>query len=140
MAAIKLKAYHREQRKIFYVTGFMGIGNEMKVFTPEGSTPGKDVDLLLCSLRKDQSGMDIYDQDIVSYILKEQGKKGSGRIVIGWIDFKDGAFIFSYDEPIKDAEDKIVNFEMRTYRDWDSTKMKVLGNKSKDGSLLQQMK
>jgi len=139
MAKIKLKAYHRDQRRIMYVTGFMGVGNDMKVFTPEGSMPGKDVDLLLCSLRKDQNGAEIYDQDIVSYILTGKDKKQQ-KIVIGWIDFKDGCFMFTHEELIKDSEGKTVNAKAIELREWDASKMKVLGNKSTHGVLLQQMK
>ncbi len=137
---VKLKAYHRIQKRVTFVTGFMGVGNEMKVFTSEGSMPGKDVDLLLCSLRKDQSETEIYDQDVVSYILEEQNKEKTQRIVIGWVEFTDGCFLFCYEELIKDADNKVINAEMKKLKEWDCTKMKVLGNKSTHGNLLQQIK
>lgn len=123
---LRLRAYHLDQKRVFQLTGVYGLDGEAMVQTNETTIAARQVVFILPSGKYDKNRIEIYDQDIITYIV--QDKKKGQDILIGWIEFEDGCFKFCYYEKKEDKE-KGVEFITRKLLQWDSSKTKILGTK-----------
>lgn len=138
MKRLRIKAYHTEQKRMFFVNGIVGlIDGQLQVITKEATFSADKAEILLGSGRKDGSNQEIFDQDIVGYTLEEKGKKP--ELIIGWIQFEDGCFKLCYEREVYKAE-AFVKFEMIKLYKWDAKECKVVGDRFKDGQLLAKKK
>lgn len=132
MKDIRMKAFHRGIRQIFNVTGFMGYGDQAKVYADITSFKRDIAEIMLFTGKIDMNDEPVYEDFIVSYQI---GKK---ELVVGFIEFEDACFKLKYEVRIrsekKGGEDR---FETRELLKWDSKKIKVLGNKYQNGVMLQ---